>query len=55
MFDAKGAEVDEMTLSVTTGQIQSVAFKNIPKLAKGVYLFQYTGPTMSRTVKLLKL
>ncbi len=54
LYDVKGSKVEAMNLSVNTGQVQTVAFKNIAKMQRGVYLLRYTGPTIKRTIRLLK-
>jgi methionine-rich copper-binding protein CopC len=55
LIDAKGSKVDELSIAVVQGQAQTITFKNVPKLQRGIYLLQYISHTLKRTIKLVKL
>jgi methionine-rich copper-binding protein CopC len=54
LVDAKGSKVDEKSITVTAGQVQTLSFTNVAKLQKGVYLLQYVSTNNKRTIRVVK-
>lgn len=55
IIDAQGRMVALRQLKVVAGQVQTVRFGNLAKLAHGPYVLLYRGVAQKRTIRLIKL
>jgi 5-hydroxyisourate hydrolase-like protein (transthyretin family) len=54
LIDMKGSVVEVINTHVTQNEGTTVLFKNVQKLAGGVYFLQYIGSAQKRVLRLLK-
>lgn len=54
LIDAKGSVIEAVTKSVSQNEINTIRFKNIVNLQRGIYFLQYASKTQKRVIRLLK-